>query len=1117
MKFVSGTNAGSGYTDWLQRGREHQWGHRPVDAMLCYQRAAALEPRAVDPRYLLGEVQWQLGAIPAAVAAWRDAASVAPGHLGSRLALAEALLAVADVDGAADAASAAIAIAPEDRAARVLHAVAALASGRDRAALAELAPILATDVSRLASPVTGGTLARALAVDPALAGAREVLDALVPHREKVAFALLAPLARAAQAADAPASLHGARNEIARVALERPVAPGELDVLREVALAFHHGGESGHATGLATRYAEVCVALAPPGAPLRWPLRTAGAQLRVAVLVPGDATAGLALNLLRETAQRATHVAWTLLVEAQAPSVALAASVIRAIGRSPDATKAAGVAADDPDLLIDMAGLASATGPLLAMRPAAATIGVAVAGPAHAAPLIDGVIPAEPDAFAALLELERNRALARAHSASSAAALNETFANAVEAHRSGDGSSARAGYERILAAQPGHAPTLHLLAAVHREQRDFDAASALLARALEQAPQFADARAAAARIARDRGDVEHGIALVDAGLAHQSHSEPLWRVRGELELARHDGVAAETAFAHALAHNPTDAEANYNFGVALQKQGRRNEAARAYQRALAFDPGFADAHFNLAVVFGETGHPAAAISAYRAVLERDPMRVGAYKNLGEALLAAGRIDDWLANFKRFEAQCPDALPLAVQALEACQYAADAQAAERYLEGLRRERFRAGDAAELTDSLEQLLYLLLFFDVEPEMLYRFAQTYTATVPQVYGPPLPRAEIRKPGRIRVGYLSADLRNHVMGKMMWQALRHHDRERFEIVLYSTSTARDGWTERFASIADRFEVVAGLSERDAAVRIAADDLDLLVDLSGHTKGGKPGILARKPARVQITHVASAGSVGLETVDFKLTDAYADVPDNQQWMIETLLPMRGCVYPYRHIEPAAAHPFHRARLRIPKDAVVIGAFVTPMKLSRRCLSLWRDVLERIPRGRLAFSPTHPALRPVIERVCAAAGIVRNRMLFLPQGRDDAQNQARYAVVDFVLDPMPFGGVNGVLEPLDAGVPVVTLVGKRHGERSAYSILSNLGVTHTVAQGGRDYVDIAARLAEDAGFMRDVRQAIRAGLRASALVDMLAHTRNLEAAYVEALRLKAPEVLRATNA
>ena len=1031
----------SRYADWLQRGREHQWRRRPVDAMLCFQRAAALEPRSVDPRYLLGEVQWALGAIPAAVAAWRDAARVAPDHIGSQLALAEALLALADVEGAADAAAAALAIAPEDRAARVLHAVTALVSGRDPAALTGLAPALGSDLSRLVSPVTGGTLANVLAGDPDVSGAWEVLEAIVQRCDKVALALLAPLARAAHAADAPASLHAARDAIARAALERPIAPGELDVLREVALAFHSAGDLAQATRLATRYADACVALAPHGAPLRWPLRTAGSQLRAAVIMPGDANVGRALDLLHQTAQRVPDIAWTLLASAELADVTLAGSVVRVIGPSPDATKAAGVAADDPDVLIDLAGLASATGRLLAMRPATSTIAVTVAGPTHAAPLIDSVVPAEAEAFAALLEHEQARALARKRCASSAETLNRLFADAVEAHQSGDTAGARAAYEQVLAVQPDHAPTLHLFAALHREQRELDQASALLERALEQAPQFADARAAAARIARDCGDLEQGIALVDAGLSQNPHSEPLWRVRGELELARHDGVAAEAAFANALALKPTDAEAHYNFGVALQKQGRRNEAARAYQRALAFDPGFPDAHFNLAVVFQETGHPAAAISAYRAVLERDPRRVGAYRNLGEVLLAAGRIDEWLANFRRFEAQCPEALPLAVQALEACQYAADAAALERYLEGLRRERFRAGDAAELTDSLEQLLYLLLFFDVEPEMLFRFAQTYTSTAPQVYGPALPRAQSRKPGRIRVGYLSADLRNHVMGKMMWQALRHHDRGRFEVHLYSTSAARDDWTERFASIADRLRghrrlvrARRGVAHRGGRSRPAGRSV-------GHTKGGKPGILARKPARVQITHVASAGSVGLDTVDFKLTDAFADVPDNQQSRSRRCCRCDGCVYPYRHVEPAAKHPFQRRTLGIPDDAIVIGAFVTPMKLSRRCLSLWRDVLERVPRAMLAFSPTNPALRPVFERLCAAAGIARDRLMFLPQGRDDAENQARYAVVDFVLDPMPFGGVNGTLEPLDTGVPVVTLVGKRHGERSAYSILA----------------------------------------------------------------------------
>jgi len=222
--------------------------------------------------------------------------------------------------------------------------------------------------------------------------------------------------------------------------------------------------------------------------------------------------------------------------------------------------------------------------------------------------------------------------------------------------------------------------------------------------------------------------------------------------------------------------------------------------------------------------------------------------------------------------------------------------------------------------------------------------------------------------------------------------------------------------------------------------------------------------------------------------------------------------MEGCVYPYRHIAAATSHPFHRLALGIPDDAIVIGAFVSGLKLSRRCLSLWREVLERVPRAKLAFSPVNPAARALYLRLTSAAGIPAERLVFVPQGRDDAENQARYALVDFVLDTMPFGGVNGTLEALDMGVPVVTLVGRRHGERTSYSILANLGVTETVAQSGREFVDIAVRLAEDRPFMTSVRAAIRERLGASALTDMRAHTRHLEAAYLEALRQRCPDVV-----
>jgi predicted O-linked N-acetylglucosamine transferase (SPINDLY family) len=146
-----------------------------------------------------------------------------------------------------------------------------------------------------------------------------------------------------------------------------------------------------------------------------------------------------------------------------------------------------------------------------------------------------------------------------------------------------------------------------------------------------------------------------------------------------------------------------------------------------------------------------------------------------------------------------------------------------------------------------------------------------------------------------------------------------------------------------------------------------------------------------------------------------------------------------------------------------------------------------------------------------RRIAGAAGIPPERLAFVPQGRTDEENQARYELVDFVLDPLPFGGVNGTLEALDMGVPVVTLTGARHGERTGFSILSNLGVTATVAHSGPEYVEIAVRLATDPGFMAGVRAAIRNGIAASTLTDMPRHTRALEAAYAEALRRKCPEV------
>src|SRR5204862_1216925 len=149
-------------------------------------------------------------------------------------------------------------------------------------------------------------------------------------------------------------------------------------------------------------------------------------------------------------------------------------------------------------------------------------------------------------------------------------------------------------------------------------------------------------------------------------------------------------------------------------------------ARAYQRALVCRPDLVAADFNLGVIFMQLDNRDGAIKAFGTVVERNPRHVAAHKNLAEVLLSSGRIDEWLAAFRRFEQHCPQALPLALVALEACHYSADFGALDRYLDGLRRERFVAASDAELADALEQRLYVLLYFDGEPGMRHRTAQT-------------------------------------------------------------------------------------------------------------------------------------------------------------------------------------------------------------------------------------------------------------------------------------------------------------------------------------------------------------------------------------------------------
>ncbi len=449
-----------------------------------------------------------------------------------------------------------------------------------------------------------------------------------------------------------------------------------------------------------------------------------------------------------------------------------------LGVAPGLATARRVAEADYDALIDLGGMAEATAPFLAAETGAhrldvhGTAGRARRAADHArvarrssAPRADmrSTPRTRPSAGgwaehrraleAALRDVAGcERVRRRRPRRLPAAAMTGLWRNAVEAHQASGLDAALAGYEAVLAEQPEFAPAHYLKGLVLRDLgRDADATSLAFGSAWRPL-LLTPTRALRWRISSAGWGIwtprsaacHRGLAL-----AVDAHSRlALRRALGLAELARHDGAAARDAFEEVLKDLPTDAEAHYNHGVALQMMHLRDDAMRAYQRALAINPDLIAADFNIGVILQEQGRTDDAIAAFEQVIARDPRHVPAHKALGDTLLAARRIDDWLRVFERFEASCPRALSLAVQALEVYQYRGDFAGLDRYLDRLRQDDFKPENETDLADCLEQLLFLLLYFDIEPEAQLGLYRAYDAVAQRVYGKPLPTAASAAPG---------------------------------------------------------------------------------------------------------------------------------------------------------------------------------------------------------------------------------------------------------------------------------------------------------------------------------------------------------------------------------
>ena len=580
----------------------------------------------------------------------------------------------------------------------------------------------------------------------------------------------------------------------------------------------------------------------------------------------------------------------------------------------------------------------------------------------------------------------------------------------------------------------------------------------------------------------------------------SRAPDVWSACYNLGLVyQHLGRLPDAAemYRRAVTLNPQLAEAYNNLGNVLKAQNKNIDAIDAYRRAVGLNAQLSEASYNLAVMLQARGEHTAANALLRQTITTNPQHLSAWDALYRSLLGLHQIEEAIALFRAWDRAMPPCPELVTAGLALCRLTGDPAFEARYLALALEWPF-----ADFTpEQFTPVLGMIQYFDVTREQILTCYRRYDAAVAQrqpAVIPLLPRRAADQ--RLRIGYVSGDFRRHVMGRWMLEVISRHDRSLVSVFLVSTcaSSELDAVTAQFRTHADGFADISALDDFAAAKSIAEADLDILIDLAGHTMAARPGIYAHRPARTIVTHLGYHGCLGLSAVDYKLTDRVADPVDAALFQIEKPFALDVCVFPLVRVAPADADPALSINADL-EGKFVFAAFTNVLKLSTRCLAVWRRVVEALPEAVLLFSPVSSTQHAGIVRVMNAAGIDQSRIAFLTVPVQDALWRARYRQVHAVLDTFPYAGGDTTLAALDMGVPVVTLNGLRHSERVGASILAHLGVSEMIAETEDAFVAIAVRLARDQVFMAQTRQRIEAAVAAS---DVTAYTRALEKAFHE---------------
>ncbi|MBP2295064.1 O-linked N-acetylglucosamine transferase family protein [Azospirillum rugosum] len=699
-----------------------------------------------------------------------------------------------------------------------------------------------------------------------------------------------------------------------------------------------------------------------------------------------------------------------------------------------------------------------------------------------------------------------------------------FVEAADAHREA---------ARLAPADP--AAWRRLGVALHHLKRIGEAKAAYRT-AIGLAPDDADAWRSLACLLDAGGPAAEACADGRRAVALDPADGRNWQALGNAAHALERWDVALRAASAAVRIDPSDPGARNNLASALWASGRPREAVDQYRSALGLRPDFPVVEINLAQSLSGLRDTDGALAVLRGLLARDPENAGAWRAAGGVLMDAARPDAAVAAFRRAIAAAPgdaetyvDLAGAAVLAAWSDQAVAACRRALRLAPGhaaalghLVQQQKLACDWTDL-ESREALLvqrvrdgaagvppFILLSCPSTPadqrSAAARWAASKALGATPVARPAPPAGAGDGAGdgdgdrRLRIGYLSSDFREHALGHLMVDALESHDRSGFAVTAYSTGMD-DGspLRRRFERGMERFVDLRRHADGDAARAIAADDIDILVDLTGFTSFSRTTILAARPAPVQVNWLGYPGTFGAGWVDYIIADPTVIPAGEDEFFTEAVVRLPDCYQPNdRHRAIADTTPT-RESCGLPADGFVFCCFNSPYKLMPAVFDVWARLLRAVPGSVLWLYAGNAAVAGNLRREAEARGIAPDRLVFAPP-RPHAEHLARHRLADLFLDTLPYNAHTTASDALWAGLPVLTRRGPTFAGRVAASLLQAAGLPELVTDGPEAYEALAVALARDPARLRALRARLARNRPTCALFDTPRFTRHLEAAY-----------------